>query len=674
MNESDQIIGQQYRIFDRSEGGMGVVFFCEDMESGEKIVLKTMKDKYMREKTIQRFIEESRIWLRLGYHPNIVWAKSVENFGGRPYIILEFAGLHNLRSWINSHHLDMKYFVLIVGSVCNAMDYAARKIPSIVHCDLKPENIVLRTMKNVNIKTDHLVEHISKVAAIKQREFETIHNSNVDFWTRKKAEESVIDALAKEEGKSLKLEITAVKVTDFGLARAIWDINSGAEGNGDTLKDASNLLAIEGTLPYMSPEQCSGRMVDKRSDIYSFGIVLYEMLTGRHPYSARSKAQWLHCHIKQPPEDMTIQIEGVPDRISNIVFKCLEKSPAVRYQSFQELRNDLQDVFSGTSFPIKVFEDLRQGGLRVIFDRESKSGILHSGLFLTGAEELAESGLAQIQMGRSKEGLEDLRKAASAEAGNVRMMERIVMKLHSMGQLDLALQFCDQGLAKNPDCRELRSAKSIVIARMGKASEAITLINNLIQEDCNHASIWTNKGAILCDSMNDFEGAVRSFDKALEIDGEFCKAWANRGIALSKMGRLKEALNSFERALEINPHDPDIHVGIGSVLQDDLGRSKEALEHFDIAVKLDPSQSMTWHCRGVALQAIGKLEEACSSYEQAIRVDGNNTWALWNLSVLFAKAGKYYEAVKLLKRIIDLEPDNKKAQRFWAECCRLRAQ
>lgn len=666
MNESEQIIGQRYKVFGKSEGGMGVVFFCEDMESGGKIVLKTLKDKHLREKTVQRFIEEARIWLRLGYHPNIVWAKSVERFAGRPYIILEFAGGYNLRNWVESRALDVKHFTQIVGSVCTAMDYAERKIPSIVHCDLKPENVVIRLRRNVTVDVEHLAEHLSKVTDKKWREVDTMLNSHVDFWSRQRAEGAVMDALASEQGTSPQEDITAVKITDFGLARAVWDTSSDKEVRG--------LLAVGGTLPYMSPEQCSGRGVDIRSDIYSFGIVLYEMLTGRLPYSAREKAHWLCCHIQQPPEKMTIRIAGVPQGIADVVLKCLEKCPEARPQSFQELTNDLQEAFSGTPFLFKTFEEKRLAEQRYIVDKKSGAFVLHAGIFLTEADELAESGLALIEMGRSEEGLVDLQKATSAGVDNVSMMERIVIKLESMGQLDLALQFCEQGLARNPDCRGLRYVKSTVIAKMGRASEAISLIDEIIQEDPNDAAVWTDKGAILCDYMNDPKAAVRCFDKALEIDDEFSMAWANRGTALSRLGRMVDALDSFERALEIDSDNPNIHVGVGSILQDCLGRSQEALEHFDTALKLDPSHSMAWHCRGVALESLGMLEEAFLSYEQAIRADEQNTYALWNLGVLLARSGKYSKAAKLFEKVVNLEPNNKEARLRWAECRKLRAQ
>jgi len=674
MNESEQIIGQRYKVFGQSAGGMGVVFFCEDMDSGGKIVLKTLKDEHLREKTVQRFTDEARIWLRLGYHPNIVWARGVERFAGRPYIILEFAGGYNLRNWMKIRPLDVKHFAKIVGSVCTAMDYAAWKIPSIAHCDLKPENIVIRVRRDVRVDVNHLAEHLSETVKKKQREVDTMLNSDVDFWDRQAAEDTVLDALASEQGRSRQEDITAVKVTDFGLAKAVWDMGSDAEGIGDTHEQVRGLLAVGGTLPYISPEQCLGRRVDIRSDIYSFGIVLYEMLTDRLPYSARDRAHWVRCHIQQPPEKMTIRIDGVPQGVADVVLKCLEKSPEARHQSFQELIDDLQEAFSGTPFLFKTFEEERVGEQRYIVDKESGALVLHSGIFLTEAEELAESGLALIQMGRSEEGLLDLQKATSTGADNVGMMERIVTKLESMGQLDLALQLCEQGLAKNPDCRKLRYVKSTVMATMGRATEAISLIDDLIQEDPNDAAIWTDKGAILCNYMNNLEGAVGCFDKGLEIDDEFSMAWANRGTALSRLGRIEDALDSFERALEIDSDNPDVHVGVGSILQDCLGRSEEALEHFDTAVKLDRSHSMAWHGRGVALEALGMIGEAFLSYEQAIGVDDENTYALWNLGGLLARSGKYSKAAKLFEKVVNLEPDNKEARLCWAECRKLGAQ
>jgi len=322
-------------------------------------------------------------------------------------------------------------------------------------------------------------------------------------------------------------------------------------------------------------------------------------------------------------------------------------------------------------FSFRRFEEEQGGEARFIVDKEHGGVVWHPGVILTEADNLAHSGIAQVEMGHLREGLADLQRAITAAPHNVSIVEKTVAALQGMGELDLALQFCEQGLDRNPGSRDLRFAKSTLFARMGRTSEAIALIDELLREDPSAPGIWTNKGSILCNYMGDPEGAVACFDKALEIDDRLSTAWANRGTALSKLGRLKEALGSLEKALEISPNEADVHVGIGSVLQDDLGRSEDALKHFDTAVKLDAGHSMAWHCRGVALQALGRLREACESYERAIRADKKNTYPLWNLGLLLANTGQYVQAMNLFDRVLAIEPDNEEAKQCRAECRRL---
>ena len=235
----DRIEGR-YEIADVRRGGMGVVYLCYDHEQREPVALKSFQSRFLNnERAVARFVQEAVTWIWLEKHRYIVQARLVQNIGGRPYIILEHIsgpeGLEpDLRSWIEHKRITMPLAIEFGLHISLGMQHATRRVPGLVHRDLKPANI--------------LVTH---------------------------------DGIAK--------------VTDFGLVRSL-DVQEtliDVEVESDPSERLTRVGAILGTAPYMSPEQCRSADVDVRSDIYAFGCLLYEMLTGQHVFQVRKFEAWV---------------------------------------------------------------------------------------------------------------------------------------------------------------------------------------------------------------------------------------------------------------------------------------------------------------------------------------------------------------------------------------------
>ena len=230
FNVGDRIEGR-YEVADVRRGGMGVVYLCYDHEQREPVALKSFQSRFLNnERAVARFVQEAVTWIRLEKHRYIVQARLVQNISGRPYIILEHIsgpeGLEpDLRSWIEHKRMTLPLSIEFGLHISLGMQHATRRVPGLVHRDLKPANI--------------LVTH---------------------------------DGIAK--------------VTDFGLVRSLDVQETIADlvenlGEVDASERLTRVGAILGTAPYISPEQCRSQDVDVRSDIYSFGCLLYEMLTGQ---------------------------------------------------------------------------------------------------------------------------------------------------------------------------------------------------------------------------------------------------------------------------------------------------------------------------------------------------------------------------------------------------------
>jgi serine/threonine protein kinase len=234
------------------------------------------------------FISEATNWLRLGQHKNVVEVYEVISAGVWPYLILEYVKGHSdygseLLNWIHRGTLYIPLCVDIAIQVCEGMIFASERFreigKSFIHRDLTPRNILIG------------------------------------------------------EGK-------IPKITDLGLAKVGEFIEENFGGDATNQLGFSRRGDICGTPPYMSPEQCLGRKdIDIRSDIYSFGCVLYEMLTRRYVFNAKTPEEFINHHLHTSPSPPNIH-----QKLDNVVMRCIEKDRSKRFESFQDLREALLDL------------------------------------------------------------------------------------------------------------------------------------------------------------------------------------------------------------------------------------------------------------------------------------------------------------------------------------------
>src|SRR5688572_31840654 len=287
-----------YRILKRlGKGGMGEVFLGEDTKQHDrKVALKVLPPELTKDESrLRRFKQEARAILALN-HPNILTIFEIGETDSTFYIATEFIEGETLRQclWRNPIKLDEALGIAIQVAMALEAAHAA----GIVHRDVKPENIMLRH----------------------------------DRFVRDRF----------------------IKVLDFGLAKLTERETPNTDPEAVTMPIThTSPGAVLGTTGYMSPEQAQGESIDPRSDIFSLGVVLYEMVAGRAPFAGPTDSHVRVSILDHNPAPLTTQSPEAPRHLERIVSKALAKDKAKRYQTITDFKLDLEQIreelhFSGS--------------------------------------------------------------------------------------------------------------------------------------------------------------------------------------------------------------------------------------------------------------------------------------------------------------------------------------
>ncbi|HUL79110.1 MAG TPA: serine/threonine-protein kinase [Vicinamibacteria bacterium] len=284
--ESDLVghtLGSYHVVEPLGSGGMGDVYLAEDERLGRRVALKVLPpDTAGQPDRIRRFEREARAIASLS-HPGIVVLHSIEEASGVRFLTMEHVEGETLGKAIPRRGFALDHFLPLAIALTDAVGAAHRR--GILHRDLKPENVMVTT-----------------------------------------------------EGR--------IKVLDFGLAKLRVD---GPEDGDRTARETQSVTRdgwIVGTVAYMSPEQAQGLPVDQRSDIFSLGILLYEMATGERPFKGHTNLAVLSSVLKDTPPPASDLRDDVPKPLARMIQRALEKRPEDRYQSAVDLRRDLEDLKS----------------------------------------------------------------------------------------------------------------------------------------------------------------------------------------------------------------------------------------------------------------------------------------------------------------------------------------
>ncbi len=565
-----------YEILDDlGAGGMGVVYRAHDMRLERDVAIKVLPtDRPLSETARKRFQREALAASALN-HPNIITIYEVGSEGDTDFIVMEYVRGASLASLLKKRPLGMAEATRYCVQVADALTKAHAS--GIIHRDLKPGNIMIT-----------------------------------------------------EDG--------LVKVLDFGLAKfdASAATKDGESSEGDTAAQFSLTQPgmVTGTAAYMSPEQARGERVDVRSDIFSFGIVMFEMLSRHLPFTGPNSIAVLHNLHFSPPRDLEELAPKAPKPLVKLISRMLEKKPEKRIQTMTEVATELRkhaaSLVDGpvTWHPSDATVDmasLAPAGLKKICWRD---------VWLAGAA------IVLVLFG-SVMGWRHYRKpkpAANPVSTQLFLPSDTAYSLYQRARQDL--DHWD---------------------REGNIDNAIKLGERAVQVDSQSAASY----AVLSEAYTRrnqenpdpqwLKLATQYADKAVTLDSYLSAAHISLGQVKMESGDSGGAEKEFRTAVDLDPKNEQPHRWLGT-LYGRMGRADQSKAELKRAQQLNPTDWRVWLELGLNAYRAGDYKEAASNWEEVLRLEPDNVPALLDLGAVYHALGRDEDAASVLQHALEIRP------------------
>lgn len=680
ISANDNLIGKtigRYEVISLlGKGGMGEVYLAKDTELGRQVAMKFLSDEVSKDASkSSRFIKEAKAASALN-HPNIITVHEINEFEGRQYIAMEYIDGITLGEFRKKNTPDVHDSLEISMQVASALHEAHSA--GIIHRDIKSENIMVRPNGLVKV---------------------------LDFGIAKLVSDIDSDAVREATQSSMA-----------NGNRADTDPTKTARKTPVSFQSQTSPGLLIGTANYMSPEQAKGEEVTPQSDIFSFGILLYELLSGVLPFAGKSPLETIGAILFKEPD--ALKSFGVPENVERVVFKCLEKDGDDRYHSAQELLGDLEranrhqknagENKNRNAVPRSVSSYLRPWLVAPLV------------LLLTFAV-----GFSFFQYSSSRPEIDSVAVMPFVnESGNQDaeylsdgMTESLIRSLSNVPGLSVKARntvyhYKGQQVSAKKVSEEL-DVQAVLVGRIVKNGDQLRLNLELIDASGDDV-LWSNQydqiqknlielqNQVAIDVFDELQNtrtekskelisktstqnsdayknylqgryhwnlrttsghrqAIVYFQKAIDQDPKFALAYVGLADSVAFLNFTPET--DFEKAralvlkaIELDPTLGEAHTTLGLVIHEAEQDWKEAERQFQTAIDLNPNYATTHQWYAELLVQMGNIPKALYHFEKAAEIDPFSMPILTDRGFAYFTAGQPDKAIRILNGTIKKDP------------------
>jgi eukaryotic-like serine/threonine-protein kinase len=638
-------LGRYEIISSLGAGGMGEVYLANDTKLDRKVALKILPQQFAEDADRMRRFVREAKSASALNHPNIITIHEIGEADGTHFIATEFIDGTTLSEYAKANYLNYKAVLEIAIQVASALEEA--HTAGIVHRDIKPDNLMIRANG-------------------------------------------------------------LVKILDFGIAKLSTPTSTDGEA-ATAIKGGTSAGMIIGTANYMSPEQAAGKVVDARSDIFSFGVLLYEMIAGRLPFAGETPIEMIGAILKDEPLPLDA---NVPEEIQKIIGKCLRKDRAGRYQTSKDVLIDLKDAQKNLEaqnksersvspeqeekqtqiLPAATTDEIHQTTTNeAVADKPKLNRLLAVGLAVLLLSALGLFAYRYFTPNRQIESIAVMPFVNESGKADVEylsdgMTETLIKSLSQLPNLSVKSRstvFYYKGKETSPKkIGEELNVQAVLLGRVAQRGDdlklSLELVNTNTQDviwsesyDRKQSDLVALQSEISRDVSSKLKTKLSGADEAKVVKTSTANPEAYQAYLKGRYywnrrtaENLKKAIEQFKAATDRDPNYALAYAGLadcyvllttyaGSPASETLPQAKVFAER---AITIDDQLAEPHVSLGRVNENLWQWTESTAEYKRGIELNPNYATAYHWYSMLLRKLGRLDEAALMIKRANELDP------------------